>query len=131
MRKQEIKIKKNIVIINSIVYDKKELNEIIRSIILNEIDEKLEIVDDEFEFLSEMREYIKDKEDLFENCEIEDDAIYIDTDGNEFGAFGENSFIYEIEDNQLKLFCGGDIIELKSNLIAYGIDKYTNNNPTL
>lgn len=123
MRKQEIKIKKNIVIINSIVYDKKELNEIIRSIILNEIDEKLEIDDDdEFEFLSEMREYIKDKEDLFENCEVEDDAIYIDTDGNEFGAFGENSFIYEIEDNQLKLFCGGDIIELKSNLIADEID---------
>ena len=113
MRKQEIKIKKNIVIINSIVYDKKELNEIIRSIILNEIDEKLEIVDDEFEFLSEMREYIKDKEDLFENCEIEDDAIYIDTDGNEFGAFGESSFNCLI-DNRLNLFCGGDIIELSN-----------------
>lgn len=113
MRKNSVKISSNNVIINDVVYDKEKLNNTIKEIILNEIDEKLEVVDDEFEFLSEMFDFIESKEDLFENCEVRDGIIYLDTDGNEFGAFGESSFNCLI-DNRLNLFCGGDIIELSN-----------------
>lgn len=111
MNMKKNNVNKNVVVIGGKKFNKKKLNNTIKEIIMSEIVDKMNEIIDEFEFLDEMGEFIINQEDLFENCEIRDNSIYLNTDGNEFGAFGENSFNYEIG-NGLNLYCSGDIIEL-------------------
>lgn len=108
----KVKVNEKSVVFNGEKFNKRKLNNKIKKVILNELDYLLDMMCMEMDSIIDTYKYIVNKKDMFENCDVEDDVIYLDNDGCEFSSLMDN--INCKINNKLNLFCGGDIIELSN-----------------